>query len=222
MLLHHVDALEHALADGDARHDDDEFPEAVRLVQLQAALLKAGADIAREAVRVVGFLSPPLKIAESQGGGAFARLLSAWMADLEELKAKFSNLDGITGLKDRLTESWLGMPKGFAKGLAGLIAQVEAKPDQTATLDAQTFLSTAQLRLGDYREAMRKNKIAEIANHTAKAAYDAYCRVMEDELNCCMMTYRRISARSIDPSMKMTRLGSQLNLRQVKAVWTST
>jgi hypothetical protein len=75
------------------------------------------------------------------------------------------------------------MPKGFPKGLAGLTAQIEAKPDQTATLDAQTFLSTAQLRLGDYREAMRKNKVAEIASHTAKAAYDAYCRVMEDELN---------------------------------------
>ena len=35
MLFHHVDALEHALADGDARHDDDEFPEAVGLVQLE-------------------------------------------------------------------------------------------------------------------------------------------------------------------------------------------
>ena len=59
--------------------------------RLQAALLKAGADIAREAVRLVGLLSPPLKIAESQGGGAFARLLSAWTAELEELKAKLSN-----------------------------------------------------------------------------------------------------------------------------------
>jgi hypothetical protein len=151
--------------------------------KLQAALLKAGADIAREAVRVVGLLSPPIKIAESQGDGAFARLSSAWTAELEELKTKLSSLDGITNLKDRLTESWLGMPKGFPKGLAGLTAQIEAKPDQTATLDAQTFLSTAQLRLGDYREAMRKNKVAEIASHTAKAAYDAYCRVMEDELN---------------------------------------
>ena len=35
MLLHHVDALEHALADGDARHDNDEFLESVCLVQLE-------------------------------------------------------------------------------------------------------------------------------------------------------------------------------------------
>jgi hypothetical protein len=151
--------------------------------KLQATLLKAGADIAREAVRVVGLLSLPLKIAEGQGGGAFARLLSGWMGELEVLKAKLTNLDGITGLKDRLIEGWLGIPKGFPKGLIALTAQIEAKPDQTATLDAQTFLATAQLRLGDYREAMRKNRAAEIASHTAKAAYDGYCRVMEDELN---------------------------------------
>jgi hypothetical protein len=57
------------------------------------------------------------------------------------------------------------------------------KPDQTATLDAQTFLTTAQLRLGDYREAMRKSKTAEIASLSAKTAYELYCGVMEDELN---------------------------------------
>jgi hypothetical protein len=61
--------------------------------------------------------------------------------------------------------------------------KVEAKPDQTATLDAQTFLTTAQLRLFDYREAMRKKKAAELASASSKAAYDAYCRVLEDELN---------------------------------------
>jgi hypothetical protein len=37
--------------------------------------------------------------------------------------------------------------------------------------------------LSDYREAKRKNKAAEIALNSAKAAYEAYCGVMEDELN---------------------------------------
>ena len=64
-----------------------------------------------------------------------------------------------------------------------LTAKVEAKPDQTATVEAQTFLATAQMRLNDYREAMRKNEAAKIAAGAAKAAYDAYCRAMEDELN---------------------------------------
>jgi DNA repair exonuclease SbcCD ATPase subunit len=151
--------------------------------RLQEALLKAGAELVREEVRVLGLVGQVLKIADGQGDGGFARLLNAWTADLEGLKAKLITLDGLIGLKDRLTSGWLETPKGFAKGLAALTQQVEAKPDQTATLDAQTFLATAQLRLGDYREAMRKNKTAEIASNSAKTAYEAYCRVMEDELN---------------------------------------
>ena len=92
-------------------------------------------------------------------------------------------MDGLTGLKPRLTAGWLEMPKAFPKSLKALTETIDAKPDQTAALDAQTFLTTAQLRLGDYREAMRKNKAAEIAWNSAKAAYDAYCSVLEHELN---------------------------------------
>jgi hypothetical protein len=78
---------------------------------------------------------------------------------------------------------WLATPKAFAAGLTDLTAKVMAKPDQTAALDAQTFLTNAQLRLSDYREAMRKNKAAEIAYAAAKAAYETYCTVLEEELN---------------------------------------
>jgi recombinational DNA repair ATPase RecF len=92
-------------------------------------------------------------------------------------------VDGLTGLKDRLTAGWLEIPKTFPDNLNGLTDKVNAKPDQTATLDAQTFLTMAQVRLSDYREAMRKNKAAEIACTFAKAAYDTYCSVLEDELN---------------------------------------
>ena len=87
------------------------------------------------------------------------------------------------GLKDRLTAGWLEMPKAFPKSLKVLTDKVNAKPDQTTTVDAQTFLTTAQLRLSDYREAMRKNKAAEIASASAKAGYDTYCSVLEEELN---------------------------------------
>ncbi len=64
-----------------------------------------------------------------------------------------------------------------------LTEKVEAKPDQTATLAAQTFLTTAQLLFSNKREAMKKEKAAEIAWTAAKAAYDTYCSVLEDELN---------------------------------------
>jgi len=151
--------------------------------KIQDALLQKGTAVAQAAIRVAGLLGPAQTIAEGQGEAGFAQLLAAWKADLEGLKAKLTTVDGLTGLKDRLTAGWLATPKAFPKGLADLIGKVMAKPDQTATLDAQTFLTTAQLRLGDYREARRKNEAAEIAYVSAKAAYETYCAVLEEELN---------------------------------------
>ena len=142
-----------------------------------------GTVLAQEEIKVAGLLGLVQKVAEGQGESAFAQILNDWEADLAELKAKLTTVDGLTGLKERLTAGWLGIPKTFPKNLKALTEKIKAKPDQTAALDAQTFLTTAQLRLGDYREAMRKHKAAEIACSSANAAYDAYCNVMEDELN---------------------------------------
>jgi hypothetical protein len=151
--------------------------------KLQDSLLKNGMAIIEKAIRVAGLLTPVQKLAEGQGESVLAQLLNVWKTDLETLKTKLATVDGITGLKDRLTGGWLEMPKEVPKSLKALTDKLDAKPDQTATLDAQTFLTTAQLRLGDYREAMRKNKAAEISCASAKAAYNTYCHVLEEELN---------------------------------------
>ena len=151
--------------------------------KLQESLLKNGIAVMEKAIRVAGLLTPVQKLAEGQGESGFAQLLAVWKTDLEALKTKLATVDGIRGLKDRLTDGWLDMPQALQKSLKALTEKLDAKPDQTATLDAQTFLTTAQLRLGDYREAMRKNKTAEIAWRSAKAAYETYCDVLEDELN---------------------------------------
>jgi hypothetical protein len=150
---------------------------------VQDELMKNGAALAKEAIGVVGLVGLVQKVAEGQGEGGFAQILAGWKTDLEGVKSKLTTVDGLTGQKDRLTTGWLGIPKTFPKGLKTLTERIEAKPDQTAALDAQTFLTTAQLRLGDYREAMRKNKAAEIAWTSASAAYEIYCSVMEEELN---------------------------------------
>jgi hypothetical protein len=151
--------------------------------QIQDSLLKNATAIAVQAIRVVGLLAPVHKLGEGQGDTAFAKLLGPWKVDLETLKTALATLEGVMGLKDRLTAGWLEMPKSFPRSLKALTEKIEAKPDQSATLDAQTFLATAQVRLADYREAGRKNKAAEIAAAFAKAAYDAYCTALEDELN---------------------------------------
>ena len=151
--------------------------------KLQEALLENGTAIIEQAIWVAGLLAPVQQLAEAQKEIGFAQLLSAWKTDLEALKTKLATVDGIRGLRDRLAGGWLEVSKALSKSLTGLTEKVETQPDQTATLDAQTFLTTAQLRLGDYREAMRKNKAAEIAVKAARAAYETYCEVLETELN---------------------------------------
>ena len=151
--------------------------------KLQESLLNNGTVLVAKVIRVVGLLAPIQRLAEGQGEGEFAQLLIVWKNDLEELKAKLADVEGLTDLKDRLMNVWLGIPKAFLKSLNALTEKVEAKPNQTATLDAQTFLTTAQLRLSDYRKAMNNNKEVEIAWTTAKVVYGTYCSVLEDQLN---------------------------------------
>ena len=151
--------------------------------KLQETLLKNGTATAREAVGVIGLLSPVQKIADGQGQAGLSQALGGWKTNLEGLKTKLTTVDGLASLKDRLTAVWLEAPKALSKDLQSLTEKIAAIPDQTTTLDAQTFLTTAQLRLADYREAMRKSKAAENAAAAAKAAYDVYCDVMEEELN---------------------------------------
>lgn len=151
--------------------------------KVQQQLLQNGATVAQAIIQVMNLIAPAQKLAVAEGDAGFGRLLAEWRADLEELRAKLANVDGLTGLKDRLSDEWIATPAAFHDGLQGLTTKIHTKPDQSATIDAQTFLNTAQIRLGDYREARRKNEAAEIALAAAKAAYSAYCAVMDDELN---------------------------------------
>ena len=151
--------------------------------KLQESLLNNGTALAEKAVQVVGLLTPIQQLAKGQDAGGSEHLLTVWKSDIEALKTKLATVDGLIALKNRLSGDWLEIPKELSKSLIDLTEKVKAKPDQTAALDAQTFLTTAQIRLGDYRDATRKNKAAETAWTIAKMAYGTYCTVLEDELN---------------------------------------
>src|SRR5688572_17165438 len=124
--------------------------------RMQELLVSSGSAIAQEAVKVAGLLPAVRKLAQAEEQDAFALLLGTWKADLEAFRTRLGTVDGVIGEKDRLAEGWARAPEGLVSGLTALRERLDARPDQSATLDAQTFLTTAQLRLGDYREAMRK------------------------------------------------------------------
>lgn len=151
--------------------------------ELQDALVGNGGKLSDEMTKLIGLLGPVQKLAEAEGQGAVVQQLSEWKRDLQELKPKLTTVEGLSGLKDRFTDGWLEAPKTLAESLRTLTAEVKAKPDQSATVAAQTFLAKAQLRLGDDRVAMRKAEEARASWASGKVAYDTYCSVLESELN---------------------------------------
>lgn len=150
--------------------------------QLQDSLQTNGVAISDEVIRISNLIAPVKKLAAAEGRTAFAKALGEWKADLDTLKPKLASVDGLIGLKDRLTNGWVRGPETLAANLVSLTEAVKAKPDQSAALAAQTFLTTAQVRLVDYRAAMRKEKAAKAAAAAAKAAYETYCTVFETAL----------------------------------------
>ncbi len=150
---------------------------------IQRSMMTAASAIVQAALRLSNTIAGVQRLAAGQGETALVQLLATWKADLDTLRTTLGTPDGTVALKDRLVLGWPAVPPTVGKDLAALIAKITAKPDQSATVDAQTFLTTAQLRLGDYREAMRKEKAAKLSAAAAKRAYDTYCGVLETELN---------------------------------------
>jgi energy-coupling factor transporter ATP-binding protein EcfA2 len=164
-------------------HLKEKLAKSEQAKKIQDALLKNGSQISAKLVQFTGLLPPVAKIADVLGEKDFSVLISGWKNKLEVLKPELTSVDKIRKLKGQLEGDWVAKPENFSATLAGLDEKLKAKPDQTATIDAQTFLTTAQVRLSDYRDALRENETAVAAKAVAKIAYDTYCTVLEEELN---------------------------------------
>jgi recombinational DNA repair ATPase RecF len=150
--------------------------------KIQATLFQNAAIVEQAISRWVASLATVQKLAASQHSDALVNLAGSWTTNLNKLRSQLNSLDGLYAAAPTLKAGWHVRPKTFDKTLAAFIRAVNELPDQTATIDAQTFLTTAQLRLSDYREAMRSDKAADMALASATAAYNAYCEVMDAEL----------------------------------------
>lgn len=111
----------------------------------QKALASSGIAIAQEAVRIAGMLPSVRKLAQDEKQDEFELLLGTWRADLEAFRTRMGTVDGIIGERDRLAEGWICVPGGLVSGLTELREKLEARPDQAATVDAQTFLATRNI-----------------------------------------------------------------------------
>ena len=145
-------------------------------------LLNNAAVIAGHAQRVATLLALVRVLASSDGPTGFADDLDAWADDLRAFAQCLTTADDVLGQTIRLKRGWLAEPASLADGSAALAAAIREKPDQNLSAAAYSFLTLAQDRLHNYRQAQRAEKRAKDAAEIGKLAYATYCDAAEEHL----------------------------------------
>ena len=149
---------------------------------VQQRLLKNGAEVANQARRLLGLLTPIQALAKSNGPQALAADLTKWSERLTALAKSLGTIEDVVGHKAAFEAGWIAPPASLAEKLSALAAAVKAKPDQSAFVAAQTFLTLAQDRLNSWRAAQRAERQTAAASTRGQDVYKAYCDAMEEQL----------------------------------------
>lgn len=149
---------------------------------LQQRLMKNAADVAGHARKLAALISPLQALAKSDGPEGFMGELGAWSEQLTAFAKSLGSVDEVIAQKTRFEEGWIAPPVSLVSKLAVLNGTVKARPDQSASVAAQTFLTLAQDRLNSWRGAQRAEKQAAAASTRGQDVYKAYCDAMEEQL----------------------------------------
>lgn len=149
---------------------------------LQKRLLGNGAKLATEARRVGMLLDNVVPHVKLVGQEQFLAELVEWRETLTSLSVSLGSVDEIVAQKDGFAAGWLDPPAGLKTQVEAVTEAVKARPDQSATVEAQTFLTLAQDRLKTCRQAYGAERTAKAAADRGRLVYDTYCNVTEGEL----------------------------------------
>lgn len=150
---------------------------------LKQKLTKHAAALSRDVESLKALLLEAHRIAKVENAGNMLASVIAWGKDLASLQERLKSFSTIMELKSRLTSGWPAIPEGFETTLADFVDAIRAKPDQSATLAAQSFLINAEQRFMDYKAALQSKQKAQRACDAGRVAYDAWCAAMESELD---------------------------------------
>lgn len=149
---------------------------------LQQGLLKNAAEVANHARTLISLLSPVQVLAKSDGGAGLASDLASWSERLAALAISLGTIEDVIAHKADFESSWISPPSALASKLMTLSETVKTKPDQSASVAAQSFLTLAQDRLNSWRGAQRAERQAATSSTCSQDIYKAYCDAMEEHL----------------------------------------
>ena len=148
---------------------------------LQQRLLKNAAVIAGEAQKLAALLAPVQMLAQTDAK-ELAADLSTWKEQVSAFAKALGTVDDVILQKSRLEQGWIGAPAGLGDKVIAFHAALKEKPDQSASVAAQTFLTLAQDRLTTWRSARRAEQQAHAAAKRGQDVYQAYCDAAEEQL----------------------------------------
>ena len=146
---------------------------------LQTRLLDNGAEIANQARSIAGLVDAVQPLGSPYGPDGFGDELERWSSDLKAFAAKLGTVEAIAEQRGQLYEGWSMAPGSLQDQLEALRQAVQGKPDQSASVAAQTFLALAQDRYSAWQSALREEKRAKAAGEAGRATYNTYCEVAD-------------------------------------------
>lgn len=164
-------------------HLHEKQQKSIAAGELKQQLTDHAASLSTDVGNLKALLLETHRIAKVENATDMLASVVAWGKDLASLQERLKSFSTVLELKDRLTSGWLAIPEDFEKKLIAFVNIIRAKPDQSATLAAQSFLINAEQRFKDYKAAREIEKGSQKAHDAGKIAYDAWCAAMESELD---------------------------------------
>lgn len=170
--------------------------------KLQERIQAASAKVTAQLRSLRGLIQTAQPHAVTMGQTSLQTALIGWSSDIAAFEAKLATLESMRDESARLESDALATPATMAAELAALRDAIDALPDQSATDDARSFLSVAQDRWSQLRQARATAAKTAAAQNAANAVYETYNSVADAALTTLYKTveddfsnyYRQINA----------------------------
>ncbi len=163
-------------------HLREKLAKADKADALEKRILDNGAEIANQARCIARLADAVQPLGKPNGLDRFGKELEGWSSDLRAFAAKLDRVESIIEQRGRLVEGWSMAPGSLEEQLDILGQAIRDKPDQSASIAAQTFLTRAQDRFSAWLSAQREEERAKAAAEAGRATYIAYWEVADEYL----------------------------------------
>ena len=149
---------------------------------LQQRLLKNAAELANHARKLVALIGAVQVFANVHEPAGLATDLVTWSERLSTFAKSLATIEDVIAQKTTFESGWVAPPASLKQRVAALGDAVRGKPDQSASVAAQTFLTLAHDRLNSWKASQRAERHAAAAAARGQDVYKAYCDAMEEQL----------------------------------------